>query len=356
MKPCLLLAALFLTAFPAFSAPAEHETSPSPWTPERAWTWYRAQPWPCGFNYVPANAISYTEMWMAKGYDPARIDRELALAQDIGFNSVRVVLSFVVWEAEPDAFLKRLDSFLALCDRHGLKVMIAPFDDCVFGPITDPVFGPQPDVVPGWYANGWTPSPGHKLVRDTQAWPRLERFVRAVIGRFRNDPRVWVWDLYNEPTNGPGNDSLPLLEQVVRWARDERLAAPLTIGVWNDNEALNDIALRASDVVTFHSYDAPDKLEALLTRMLRTGRPVICTEWMNRVSGSTISACLPVFQKHKVGCLQWGLVNGRTQTHLNWGHRPGQPEPKVWQHDLFRPDLTPYDPEEIKLLRKAIKP
>ena len=162
--------------------------------------------------------------------------------------------------------------------------------------------------------------------------------------------------MYNEPTAGIDNDTLPLLHQVLRWAWDERLAAPLTIGVWNDNEALNDIALRASDVVTFHSYDAPDKLEALLTRMLRTGRPVICTEWMNRVSGSTISACLPVFQKHKVGCLQWGLVNGRTQTHLNWGHRPGQPEPKVWQHDLFRPDLTPYDPEEIKLLRKAIKP
>jgi hypothetical protein len=62
-----------------------------------------------------------------------------------------------------------------------------------------------------------------------------------------------------------------------------------------------------------------------------------------------------VFQKYRVGCLHWGLVNGRTQTHLGWGHRPGQPEPQAWQHDLYRPDLTPYDPAELQLFRTAIR-
>jgi hypothetical protein len=32
------------------------------WSVEKANQWYAKQPWPCGFNYIPANAISYTEM------------------------------------------------------------------------------------------------------------------------------------------------------------------------------------------------------------------------------------------------------------------------------------------------------
>ncbi len=41
------------------------------WSKEKAWDWYSRQPWPCGFNYVPANAISYTEMWMDYSFDAA---------------------------------------------------------------------------------------------------------------------------------------------------------------------------------------------------------------------------------------------------------------------------------------------
>lgn len=47
----------------------------------------------------------------------------------------------------------------------------------------------------------------------------------------------------------------------------------------------------------------------------------------------------------------WGLVNGKTQTDLPWGHRPGDSEPKVWQHDLFNGDFTPYDPKEIEVIK-----
>jgi hypothetical protein len=31
-----------------------------------------------------------------------------------------------------------------------------------------------------------------------------------------------------------------------------------------------------------------------------------------------------------------------------WGSKAGAPEPKVWQHDVFRKDRTPYDPREIE--------
>ena len=62
------------------TASGESQGDARRWPAERAWRWYDSQPWPCGFNYVPANAISYTEMWMDYSFDPDLIDRELKLA------------------------------------------------------------------------------------------------------------------------------------------------------------------------------------------------------------------------------------------------------------------------------------
>ena len=327
------------------------------WPKEKAWEWYNRQPWPCGFNYLPANAISYTEMWMDYCFDPALMDRELVLAQSVGFNSLRVVLPFVVWEHEPEAFRQRLEKFLEICHLRGIGVMPCFFDDCAFGPIVDPVFGKQPDLVPGWYANGWTPSPGRSMVRDPQTWPRLEKYVKDVIASFKDDARLWVWDLYNEPTNsGEGGEvAIPLVEKVCQWAREINPSQPLTVGQWNDNAQLNDIIYRHSDVVTFHDYFTPDGLENHIREIKRQERPAICTEWLNRDKGSTVAECLPILRREGIGAMNWGLVNGKTQTHLNWGHRPGQPDPAVWQHDLFRPDLSPYDPKEIALFKATLK-
>ena len=54
----------------------------------------------------------------------------------------------------------------------------------------------------------------------------------------------------------------------------------------------------------------------------------------------------------------WGFVVGKTQTHEPWQHMWEQLDAgeKVnydftkWQHDLFRPNLRPYDPREIELI------
>ncbi|MDA1044147.1 MAG: cellulase family glycosylhydrolase [Verrucomicrobia bacterium] len=328
------------------------------WSIEKARAWYASQPWPCGFNYIPANAISYTEMWMPYCFDPKRIDAELALAQDIGFNGLRVVLPFVVWEHDPATFKTLLNTFLGVCDARGLKVMFTIFDDCVFGSddkLINPWYGKQPDILEGWYANGWTPSPGHDMVRDTHTWPRLERYVKDVIGTFRHDPRAWVWDLYNEPCNsGTGDATLPLVEQVFRWARQAAPSQPLTVGSWNWERKLEDIIHRQSDILTFHSYDKAENLTEKIAGLKLQGRPMINTEWLNRPNGSLVETCLPIFKRENVGCMHWGLVNGKTQTHLGWGCRPGSPAPERWQHDLFHGDHTPYNFEELTLFRTNI--
>jgi hypothetical protein len=194
------------------------------------------------------------------------------------------------------------------------------------------------------------------MVRDEATWPRLEKYVKDLLSAFKSDRRVWVWDLYNEPGNGGlGTAPLPLVEKVFAWARQVDPSQPLTVGCWNGDAKLGAVIFGSSDLITFHNYDPPEALARQIERLRRHGRPLVCTEWMNRGRGSTVAACLPVFQREAVGCMLWGLVNGRTQTNLNWGHRPGQPDPKLWQHDLYRKDLTPYDPKEIELLTHATR-
>ena len=329
------------------------------WSEEKANEWYAKQPWPCGFNYIPASAISYTEMWMPYCFNPDSIDMELALAEEIGFNCLRVVLPFIVWEYDPNAFKKRIETFLRICEKRGIKVMLTLFDDCTFGKdqkLKDPWYGKQPEVLKGWYANGWTPSPGHSMVREPNSWRRLEKYIKDIITSFKYDNRVWIWDLYNEPgLAGLELDTSSLVLKVFTWARESGPTQPLTVGIWNwEKKELNAILCNKSDIITFHNYSSADILSIQIDTLKRYNRPIINTEWLNRPKGSIISTCLPVFQKENVGCMLWGLVNGKTQTHLHWGWRPGMGEPKVWQHDLFHNDHTAYDKEELILFRKYI--
>jgi len=75
---------------------------------------------------------------------------------------------------------------------------------------------------------------------------------------------------------------------------------------------------------------------------------------MARTLGSRFKSHLPIFLAENVGCMHWGLVNGKTQTHYAWGSKAGAPKPEIWFVDLYRNDHTPYDPEEIEILKRHI--
>lgn len=354
MKKTTLLFAALLGLLTIHSTGA---TASERWTKAQAQAWGKANPWFCGINYIPANAVNYTAMWDKTSFSPEVIDRELALAAETGLNCARVVLQYAVYAENPKHFIKALDKFLAICDKHHIKAMPTFFDDCVFGANTDPVTGRQPEPLEGWYAWAWSPSPGHTMVIDERTHPLLETYVKDIMTRFAQDDRIFVWDLYNEPTNGGlGDRSLPLLKSVVKWARQVEVTQPITIGVWCGNEGLNRYCIDNSDIVSFHCYADADHTRNMCRQMKQEERPVICTEWMNRPAASTIETVLPVFAQEQVGCMMWGLVNGKTQTDLPWGHRPEHGQYKgPWQHDIYHGDFTPYDRKEIELLKKYCK-
>jgi endo-1,4-beta-mannosidase len=318
------------------------------WSEEKANNWYKANSWFTGVNYIPSDAINYTAMWDKTSFNPALIDKELAIAQSIGFNCVRVVLQYAVYADDPQYFLNTLDRFLETCDAHGIKVMPTFFDDCVFGVNTDPVIGKQVDPLDGWYAWAWSPSPGHTMVIDQRFHPLLEKYVKDVMLKFKNDPRIFLWDLYNEPQK-----NMQLVKKVFAWAREINPVQPLTIDVWNDNKELNEIVYANTDIISFHCYGTKEAMTKQIQDLKQYNRPVICSEWMNRPAKSTIENIMPILKKEKIGSFLWGLVNGKTQTNLPWGFRPEKlPYTGEWQHDLYHSDFKPYKVEEIEWIKK----
>ncbi|MBM3892502.1 MAG: DUF871 domain-containing protein, partial [Verrucomicrobia bacterium] len=127
------------------------DAASAPWPAEKAWAWYRQQPWLVGFNYVPSYASNTTDWWQAETFDAATMDRELGWAQKLGFNVTRAFIQYLVWKHDPDAFKKRFSDFLALADKHGIRVMPVLFDDCAFGEprLLDPFLGKQREPIPG---------------------------------------------------------------------------------------------------------------------------------------------------------------------------------------------------------------
>ena len=321
-----------------FAAEASTALAPGQWTAERARNWYAGQPWLVGCNFLPSTAVNDVEMWQEETFDAATIDRELGWARDLGFNTVRVFLNYVVWEADAEGLKSRFNQFLDIAAKHHISVMPVLLDDCNFAG-REAKAGPQPDPVPGVHNSQWVSSPPLKMVTQRSAWPRLQKYVKEMIATFGQDRRVVVWDLYNEPGNsGMGEQSLPLVEAAFAWAREANPDQPLTVGVWADFDGeMSRRMFALSDVVSFHAYDDPQGVRDKITLCASFERPVLCTEWLRRQTGNTFENLLPVFDEHQVGCYHWGLVAGRTQTYYPWGSPQNAPEPTQWQHDLFRP-------------------
>ncbi|HUA14348.1 MAG TPA: 1,4-beta-xylanase [Verrucomicrobiae bacterium] len=338
------------------------------WSVERANDWYAQQPWLVGSNFIPSTAINQLEMWQADTFDLPTIDRELGWAQGLGMNTMRVFLHNLLWQQDPAGFLKRMDEFLAVADKHHIRVMFVLLDS-VWDP--RPYLGKQREPRPHVHNSGWVQAPGADMLKDPSRWDKeIKPYIVGVISHFRDDRRVLIWDLMNEPDNGSvqykseempnkAEAALQLLRKEWEWARSANPSQPLTSGVWQGDWSegkLSEMArfqLENSDVITFHCYEPPDVMKARIASLRRFHRPIICTEYMARPLGSTFAAILPLLKEERVGAYNWGFVSGKTQTIYPWDswEKTYTAEPKLWFHDIFRKDGSPFDPRETGLIR-----
>ena len=344
------------------------------WCSHKAYEWYENNGWITGCNYIPATAINQLEMWQSETFDIACIDKELGWAEDIGFNTVRVFLHHLLWEQDSVGFINRINQFLTAADNHNIKTMFVLFD-AVWDPY--PKLGKQPEPKLNVHNSGWVQCPGADVLKNTNAYDALRDYVEGVVSAFKNDERVLLWDLFNEPDNtntaSYKDDLYPmqkaelafiLLQKTFEWVRAINPQQPLTTAPWKDDwsddsimSALDNFMFSNSDIISFHSYENKNDLEKRIQCLQRYNRPMICSEYMARHLGSTFQNVLPLLKKYNVGALNWGLVAGKTQTHCPWDSWQNgyETEPQIWFHDIFRSTGEPYDKNEVEFIKALLK-
>ena len=355
------------------------------WDLKDVWEWYDGLPWLAGMNYLPRTAVNFVEMWDETSFDPETINEELAWAADkLGYNTLRTNIPMVLYEHDVEGLTRRINKFLRIAAKNGFAVMLCPLDDCEFsGKEAKP--GPQPEPTPGLHNSQAIGSPGRHIVLDESQWYRVEEYIRYVVRTWGQDKRIFLLDLYNEPGNPwtfhPGGtkvipevekfekNALLLMEKVFQWARDEKPTQPLTVSAWHMPDPFFDSkiipltheidqrAMELSDVISVHAYCDPACLQATLSEITFHGKPILLTEWMARQVQSTYESAFPTLKELKVGAYQWGLVKGKTQTHLPWPHVAHQYDgDQMWWHDVLDADGTFHNEQEGEVIRSFVHP
>ena len=302
-----------------------------------------------GSNYTPAYCVNQVQMWHE--FRPEVIDRELAAAaRCFGLTSLRVYLHNLVFDNERDAFLDRIDQFLALCQKHGIRPGFVFFDDCHRR--DGIVFGPQKPPVDGYHNGRWAACPQGRERTDDNL-PKLQAYVQDTIRRFRADPRVLWWEVYNEP-NRRAAFSRKLRVLGYRWAKEAEPVQPV-LCCWDDSPE--------TDVVDAHNYSSnfrawdrqADRNPAKGTvfteagarwyagRAASNGEPVEVIGWLRsrRKAGKTVPGVY----------LCWELMVGNSHCRWYWGTKDGAPEPTLPWCGLLWPDGTPVSLAEAEAIR-----
>src|SRR3546814_14330025 len=84
-------------------------------------------------------------------------------------NTMRVFLHNLLWENDPEGLKKRMNEFLAIADKHKIKIMFVLFDS-VWDP--NPVYGLQSPPIPGVHNSRWVKAHGEAQLKDASQYPK----------------------------------------------------------------------------------------------------------------------------------------------------------------------------------------
>ena len=345
------------------------------WSCAQAWDWHARTPWLRGCNFLPSDCCNRIAFWQELDFEKhlETCRRELALVHAIGYNTIRVILEHIVFAEEHDSFMERFERFLEVADQNQISVMVCFGNDCTVPKNANyraPHIGPQEY---DWgYHGGRKNSPhgsnpdaiGYSILDEPESAEVFFRMVQEVITRYKDDKRICIWDLFNEPgNNNRGEISAPHVLRIFQTARACNPSQPLTSGVWHDCRNFfpaEQVALENSDVISYHCYGDYRTNIRFIAELRKYNRPMLNTEWLHRPFHDTVQEMFPLFYLQKIHCWNWGFVAGLSQTYEPWegmwrtieAGDGDDIDVTKWQHDLFRPNLRPYDPKEIKLIKE----
>ena len=165
--------------------------------PDRLWSEIR------GFNYMPTYAVNSIELW--RDYDHYVVERELAVAARLGFNAVRVPLSYEVWQHNDTLLGMKLQHFVTTAYSRGMRTIPVVFDmtqhpnvpRCTLHSINPNDLG---DTRKCWY-----PSPSYTRSDDLEWWVTdghdyLDWLAAELPLRV---PGMFLWDVVSSPEDYP---------------------------------------------------------------------------------------------------------------------------------------------------------
>ena len=285
---------------------------------------------------MPSYARNDVQTWM--DYDSAVIERELGYAEKLGLNCVRVFLQFAVYEHDGKRFLERLTDFLQRCDQHHLLMMPVLFDSC---------FGEFPDLE-HYRDKDWMACPGQDRLGAEQ-WPKLEQYVRDVVGAHGGDPRIVAWDVMNEPTctrfykEAADKERVhTFLKHFLDYVKAQRPTQPRTVGLMASSEL--PLVLDQVEVLGFHNYTPGLREDIRRVKALarQHGKLALLNEVVRRPE-QPFDFAMPILREEGIGWVFWELMLGKTE--FSRGENPIQ--------GLVYPDGTCRDAREIAAVRNS---
>ena len=294
---------------------ADHPYARGQWTKEQCDAWAEKYGPIIGINcpYPPCAAITQEEA--------------IKLASELGFNSVRW------WPGGSTAneYINSVEQWAAWADKYGMTVA--------------PVFGfPQ-----GYYSRS----------DKEQALAELEGVVRQVVRHFRNDDRIVLWDIWNEPEMTDPEickEQMEWIQQMVLWCREEGCTQPISSSIiWdagigsanpNDLTAIRNETEGMMDLHNFHNYTVQEdhnrNVSVMVNRIAKINdNALVCTECLTRTNGSGVARTLTEFSKYGIHFYTWGLYSCDANWEVSWGRSTYY----AWEpmfHNLLYADGDPY--------------
>jgi hypothetical protein len=299
-----------------------------------------------GSNYTPAYAANQIQMWHE--FKPEVIDRELAAAvKYFGLNTLRVYLHNIAYDNEKELLLARIEEFLKICDRHGIKPGFVFFDDCWNH---KDIALETPPPVDGRHNGRWAALQDSE--RKEENLPKFKAYVQDVIAAHREDTRVLWWEIYNEPKMSDAF-TLKIRELGYGWAKEMKPTQPV-IACWDDHPW--------TDIVNAHNYTVdwaawdrqadmnPAKGTVFTEAGARwmaprasSGSPTEVIHWLSgrKAAGKTVPGVY----------LCWELMAGNSNCRWYWGTKDNTPEPTIPWCGLLWPDCTPVSYAEAESVK-----
>jgi hypothetical protein len=264
--------------------------------------------WLRGFNYIAPWGARIEDAWWF--YDGKKMREDMALARSVHANGIRLWIEFTAWFRDPEKVTANFLDAIAAIDENGMKAM--------------------PCLLNRWH-NPQYDYGGTHIENLVPKLPQYRDYVRALVTPVAKDPRVFCWDLCNEPQAHGQPDfkrfSEELCQREFAWlkaiadtVRESGAQQPILIGTMNGENVTFFSPL--VDVLCAHPYahDEPglEKLIASYKAMVaKEGKPLLCNEGVpgcdvDEVRGATHRYYWEKLSAAGFGIMPWSIREGRS--------------------------------------------